>query len=66
MGKQVRAWPGRGQGCGQVMGLMLHSLSLQACTRFTYDLAEEARTHALGPATPGFHLMSRLRYVTSV
>ncbi|XP_028610153.1 patatin-like phospholipase domain-containing protein 4 [Grammomys surdaster] len=34
---------------------------IEACTKFTYDLAEEARARVLGPATPGFDLMSRVR-----
>ncbi|EGW14334.1 hypothetical protein I79_025093 [Cricetulus griseus] len=33
----------------------------RACTRFAHALAEDTRRQVLGPATPGFDFMERLR-----
>ncbi|XP_029390649.1 patatin-like phospholipase domain-containing protein 4 isoform X1 [Mus pahari] len=35
---------------------------LEDGARFLFSVAEEARTQALGPVTPGFNLMGRLRF----
>ena len=38
--------------------------ALQACTRFVFAFAEETRMQALGPVTPGYNFMARLRWVS--
>ncbi|XP_052025556.1 patatin-like phospholipase domain-containing protein 4 isoform X1 [Apodemus sylvaticus] len=52
-----------GASAGALVATMLLTAPerLEACTRFVFAFAEETRMQALGPVTPGYNFMARLR-----
>ncbi|XP_027290165.1 patatin-like phospholipase domain-containing protein 4 isoform X2 [Cricetulus griseus] len=59
--RDVTAFAGASAGALVAAALLTAPGSLEACTRFAHALAEDTRRQALGPATPGFDFMERLR-----
>ncbi|MEJ1288902.1 hypothetical protein NN561_019938 [Cricetulus griseus] len=59
--RDVTAFAGASAGALVAAALLTAPGSLEACTRFAHALAEDTRRQVLGPATPGFDFMERLR-----
>lgn len=59
--RDITGFAGASAGALVAAVLLTAPEKLEACTRFVFAFAEETRTQALGPVTPGYDFMARLR-----